>query len=56
MKPIENLMDLAKHMYLSELRKHARASGMDAVLRREGIFTLFAPHNKAFKQISSDLR
>ncbi len=55
--PVENLMDTAKHLYLKEYRKVAKDSGhFSEKLENDGVFTVFAPHNRAFNDMPASVR
>ena len=58
-KPLENIMDTAKHMYLKDFRNHAKKSGLNHTLtrhRRGGAYTVFVPENKAFRKVPQSTR
>ncbi|KAI0230149.1 Transforming growth factor-beta-induced protein ig-h3 [Lamellibrachia satsuma] len=54
-KPMEHLMGTAKHLYLRDLHKNAKRSGVNKRLIREGPYTWFAPENNAFRGIPRDI-
>lgn len=54
-KPMEHLIGTAKDLYLRELHQNAKRSGVNKLLIRDGPYTLFAPENKAFRGISTDI-
>ena len=54
--PVDHLMHTAKHLYLKDFRKRAAKSGVDAILRDQGAFTVFVPENQAFAVASRDIK
>jgi len=52
---MEHLLGTAKGLYLRELTKSAKRSGVNKRLIGDGPYTLFAPENKAFRGLPTDI-
>ncbi|XP_014678111.1 PREDICTED: transforming growth factor-beta-induced protein ig-h3-like isoform X2 [Priapulus caudatus] len=55
MKPMTDLLTTAKELRLSEAVMLARDPEINTILRKQGAFTWFVPHNEALSKLSSQM-
>ncbi|KAL8570301.1 hypothetical protein ACOMHN_011322 [Nucella lapillus] len=55
-KPLENLVETARDLGLSEFVKYVERNNLTDLLSDQGAFTVFAPSDKAFREASDDMK